>query len=352
MRHLHAHKHKHRFLREALKIAFEIHDLPLINHLCNISPLLDKCDDLNMDKDQRVREVVTLLDQACKEAGFFYVKGHRISDSLIKKARDVTRNFFDLPFEEKVKIKLSSATGFRGYQRLAENITEGRPDNHEAIDYYREVTAGMYGSLGKTMEGTNPWPEYPSDFRQLMEEYVSQLKDLSRNIMRGIALALGGPADAFEGERAGYPFWVMRLIGYPGSSQAEDEMQDNVIGCGAHTDYGLLTLVNQDSEITALQVKNKSGEWIDVLPVEGTFVCNIGDMLKILSNGIYQPTLHRVINTSPEYRVSVAFFYETNFDAPVEPMPFCVERTGGTAKYGAVIYGEHLVSKVLTNFVV
>lgn len=33
--------------------------------------------------------------------------------------------------------------------------------------------------------------------------------------MRGIALALGGPPDAFEGDRAGDSFWVMRLIGYP-----------------------------------------------------------------------------------------------------------------------------------------
>lgn len=36
--------------------------------------------------------------------------------------------------------------------------------------------------------------------------------------MRGIALALDGPVDAFEGELAGDPFWVMRLIGYPISS--------------------------------------------------------------------------------------------------------------------------------------
>lgn len=48
--------------------------------------------------------------------------------------------------------------------------------------------------------------------------------------MRGIALALGGPADAFEGERAGDPFWILRLIGYPGSSHAEGEMRENDIG--------------------------------------------------------------------------------------------------------------------------
>lgn len=44
------------------------------------------------------------------------------------------------------------------------------------------------------------------------------IADLSRKIMRGIALALGGPPDAFEREKAGDSFWVMRLIGYPISS--------------------------------------------------------------------------------------------------------------------------------------
>ncbi|RRT82041.1 hypothetical protein BHE74_00007037 [Ensete ventricosum] len=43
----------------------------------------------------------------------------------------------------------------------------------------------------------------------------SSTADLSRKIMRGIALALGGPPNAFEGDRAGDSFWVMRLLGYP-----------------------------------------------------------------------------------------------------------------------------------------
>jgi isopenicillin N synthase-like dioxygenase len=168
--------------------------------------------------------------------------------------------------------------------------------------------------------------------------------------MRGIALALGAPVDAFEGTTAGDPFWVCRLIGYPVSTDIPEEQRTDT-GCGAHTDYGLLTLVNQDDDICALEVRNQSGEWIYAKPIPGTFVCNIGDMLKVWSNGIYQPTLHRVVNNSPRYRVSVAFFYESNFDAAVEPVEFCRERTGGVAKYEKVVYGEHLVQKVLTNFV-
>lgn len=114
---------------------------------------------------------------------------------------------------------------------------------------------------------------------------------------------------------------------------------------------GLVTLVNQDDDITALQVKNLSGEWISAVPIPGTFICNIGDMLKILSNGLYESTVHRVINSSPKYRVCVAYFYEVNFIAAIEPLDMCIQKTGGIKKFEAAVYGEHLVSKVLTNFV-
>uniref|UniRef100_A0A0E0QNH9 Fe2OG dioxygenase domain-containing protein n=1 Tax=Oryza rufipogon TaxID=4529 RepID=A0A0E0QNH9_ORYRU len=238
-------------------MASDFKAIPLID----ISPLVEKIDDPNMANDKDLLQVVRLLDDACREAGFFYVKGHGIAESLMKEVRDVTHKFFQLPYEEKLKIKMTPQNGYRGYQRLGENITNGKPDMQEAID-----------------------------------------KDHAR------------------------------LIGYPVSTDILEEHRTDT-GCGAHTDYGLLTLVNQDDDICALEVKNQSGEWIYAKPIPGTFVCNIGDMLKVWSNGIYQPTLHRVVNNSPRYRVSVAFFYESNFDAAIEPVEFCRERTGGVAKY-------------------
>ncbi|XP_048335485.1 probable 2-oxoglutarate-dependent dioxygenase At3g50210 isoform X2 [Ziziphus jujuba] len=272
-------------------MATDFKSIPIID----IGPLLAKCGDPKMAQDPGVSQVVKQLDQACREAGFFYVKGHGIPDSLMKEVKNLTRKFFHLPYEEKLKIKMTPATGYRGYQRIGENITKGVPDIHEAIDCYREIKPGMYGALGKPMEGCNLWPLDPPKFKLLMEEYISLCTDLSRNIMRGIALALGGSPYEFEGEKAGDAFWVMRLIGYPGiSSENAQEMPKNDIGCGAHTDYGLLTLVNQDEDTTALQ---------------------------------------------------------TNFDTAVEPLDICIQRTGGAKKFGRAVYGEHLASKVLTNFV-
>ncbi|KAF8369704.1 hypothetical protein HHK36_032273 [Tetracentron sinense] len=266
--------------------------------IIDVSPLLTNPEAINMD-DPIVYQVLEMLHTACKNVGFFYVKGHGISDTLVRGVREVSRNFFNLPLEEKKKIKLSSTTGYRGYTKLLDNKTQGKPDMHESIDAYKEFAPGAYGPIGENFEGPNLWPEYPQELKQMMEEYGVALEKLSKMITRGIVLALGGSPDIFEGDRAGDSFWLMRCIGYPGSGGAA---HPSAIGCEAHTDYGLLILVNQDDNVTALEVQNRSGEWIPAVPIPGTFVCNIGDMLKIWSN-------------------------------VVEPLEFYKQKTGGVAKF-------------------
>lgn len=199
-----------------------------------------------------------------------------------------------------------------------------------------------------------------------MYAYISQCLNLGRALMRGIALGLQLPEDTFEtNNTAEDPYWVTRVIQYPPltsadnydpskasqAAQKEHISRDTQLSCGEHTDYGLLTIVNQDSDITALQVQNTAKQWIDVPPIEGAFVCNIGDMLKVWTNGMYVPTLHRVVNRDPERsRVSIPFFYEPNYRANVAPLSEIVERMGGEVKERAVVYGKHLESKVLSNF--
>ena len=75
----------------------------------------------------------------------------------------------------------------------------------------------------------------------------------------------------------------------------------------------------------------------------GCFVVNIGDMLEIWTNGLWQSTKHRVVHRSGNLRVSVPFFYEPDLDAVIEPLEKCVERTGGKKLYERKIYGTHLV---------
>ena len=47
----------------------------------------------------------------------------------------------------------------------------------------------------------------------------------------------------------------------------------------------------------------------------------------------------------------VSAAWQPNFDAAIEPLDMCKQRTDGTMKFERAVYGEHLVNKVLTNFV-
>ena len=51
-----------------------------------------------------------------------------------------------------------------------------------------------------------------------------------------------------------------------------------IFGAGAHSDYGMLTLLKTD-EHPGLQIWS-GGRFVDVPPRPGTFIVNLGDMLE------------------------------------------------------------------------
>jgi isopenicillin N synthase-like dioxygenase len=79
----------------------------------DIGPLVQQKADPHMAEDLQVMNVVRQLDEACREIGFFYVKGHGVSPRLLEQVLDMGYKFFALPEEDKLQIAMSSDTGFR-----------------------------------------------------------------------------------------------------------------------------------------------------------------------------------------------------------------------------------------------
>lgn len=323
----------------------------------------------HVDRDRVARE----LYKACREVGFFYLVDHGIPEITLTAILNTGRQFFLGAIEEqKAKVQRRDppkGDGARGYQKLGEEITLGKKDWHEGLDFYRNWWEGN-GMLanGKThdedsnlqclyaiargephfMSG-NVWPEYPAGMRELVEDYICQMLSVGRKLMGAIGQAL-----RLKGNNAGVlirktqmSFWCLRLLGYP---PLTGDMAQKGVGCGEHTDYGGLTLLLQDETKGALQVQLGNGEWIDVDPLLGAFVVNIADMMEIWTNGEWKSTRHRVVHQGEKYRVSMPFFYEPDFSATVEPLETCIERTGGRKKYEQVVYGEHLQKKIKENY--
>ncbi|CAL1713249.1 unnamed protein product [Somion occarium] len=346
-------------------------DIPKLGNLpvISITPFLSK-----EDSHGRL-STAAKIHAACLEYGFFYLDiCSYVDPSEPEELTRLAREFFALPEEQKGQISLKHQDHARGYAKMRENVTNGKADNHEGIDFYRPVENP---DKTKPLWGENQWPTIPG-FREKYEIWIEKMKNLGMLVMEAMALGLGMSSDEWEDLKGKVDdsFWVMRVIGYPPLPNDYDGFS-----CGAHKDYGCLTFLYTDPTPGALQVflqekgllvetsdegpvpeeGVEEGSWINADPVPGCIVCNIGEMWEIWTNGLYKSTLHRVVHRGTNYRVSIPFFFEPNFDALVKPLPAALriidghpeckrKHLTGEKTYEPVVYGEFLMNKVGNNF--
>jgi isopenicillin N synthase-like dioxygenase len=114
-----------------------------------------------------------------------------------------------------------------------------------------------------------------------------------------------------------------------------------------HTDYGNLTILATDG-VAGLQVRTRSGAWLDAPHIPGAFVCNIGDCLMRWTNDVYISTPHRVAIPVQD-RYSVAFFLDPNPDARVEVLQACIA-PGAASKYPPTTGANYLRERLTATY--
>ena len=268
------------------------------------------------------KAVATLLKRACEDKGFFYIAHHGICTVLQQTVFEQSKKFFDLPTDEKERLHKKNSIANRGYEPLKNQTLEaGTPaDLKEGFYAGREYALDSHEVLQqKFNHGPNQWPEQMPKFQESLQTYQTQLEGLAKYLMRGLALSLELDEHYFD-EFCQDSLVTLRLLHYP-PQPANPEPNEK--GCGAHTDFGALTLLLQDQQ-GGLQVWDKNTEsWMDAPPIEGTYVINLGDLIARWTNNRYKSTLHRVINQSGQQRYSVPFFFGGNPDYQVQCLPNC-----------------------------
>lgn len=344
-----------------------------MTHALASLPIIDIAPYLEAERNPtKCQSTSDALHNACVEYGFFYLDISRFIDpSEPEELTRLAREFFTLPQEEKDKIGLEHQDYARGYQRLKQNVTNGKADNHEGIDFYKPVEKP---DKSKPVWGENQWPDIPG-FKLKYEQWIEKMKKLGLIVMEAMSVGLKMTTEEWLELRAQVDdsFWVMRIIGYPPLPTDDDGFS-----CGAHKDYGCLTFLYADPTRSALQVflrqpgatasaldglptehGTEEGIWINADPVPNCVVCNIGEMWEIWTNGLYKSTLHRVVHRGSSYRVSIPFFFEPNFTANVVPLRAALRLLTSQDKesssndkqtYKSVVYGDFLLRKVDTNF--
>jgi isopenicillin N synthase-like dioxygenase len=308
-------------------------------------PVIDVSGLTSAEISQRAA-VAAKLGHACRETGFFYVVNHGIPEAAREAIFAATRAFFSLPVTAKEACSKRSRHN-RGYVALeAERLNESAAlsDYKEAFNVGLELAADDPEVLaGKPFRGVNLWPTI-SGWRETILAYYDACWNLGRRIHRGFALDLGVPEDFFE-SKLDAPLAILRMLHYPSQPQRRDEAPDS--GAGMQTDYGNLTILATDG-VAGLQVRARSGAWLDAPYIPGAFICNIGDCLMRWTNDVYLSTPHRVAIPVQD-RYSVAFFLDPNPDARVEVLQSCMA-PGIPPKYGPTTGAEYLQERLTATY--
>ncbi|KAL8091115.1 hypothetical protein AgCh_040279 [Apium graveolens] len=245
-----------------------------------------------------IYSITTLILFVCK------LINHEVSDSLMDKVKTEIEEFFKLPLEDKRKFGQLEGD-IEGYGQAFV------VSNEQKLDW-----ADMFYMITLPAEIRKPHllPQLPQSFRDAIEAYSVELKSLAMKILNLMAKALQMDPEEFkvlfeEGMQS------MRTNYYPPCPQA-----DQVIGLAPHSDATGLTILSQLNEIQGLQIR-KDGNWIPVKPLPSAFVINIGDVVEVVTNGIYRSVEHRGVVNPVKERMSIATFLSPKLDGEFGPAP-------------------------------
>ncbi|MFJ6939506.1 isopenicillin N synthase family dioxygenase [Streptomyces sp. NPDC101132] len=274
--------------------------------------------DLSAADDPATRDAFReQLHAVARETGFLYLTGHGISPAEMTRILDVTRAFFALPEADRLAVSNLNSPHFRGYTRIGHELTGGASDWRDQLDVGAERPAPEVGPGDPAylwLEGPNQWPEALPELRTVVLEWQRRLAAVAHRLLKELLASIGAPQDFFD-EAFDRPHLHTKLIRYPGSAPSGADQ-----GVGAHKDYGFLTLLLQDS-VGGLQVV-KDGGFVDVPPMPGAFVVNLGELLEIATEGYLTATDHRVVSPPGAVeRFSVPFFYNPRLDAVIDTVP-------------------------------
>lgn len=292
----------------------------------DITPLRDGSDP---------ESVAQALHAASRDMGFIYIAGHGIDADAIDAARDAALAFFRAPDTNKTAVVVSEKhRGWLG-QGGAKMQDDAQADLKESFIWGYEDAAGNTPD-DHALRGTNRWPEFPPDLRAVSMRYFEAAHRVAHDLMRGFALGLGLD-EMFFLRTASAPLSRASYVYYP---QQDAALGADRFGVGPHTDFGVLTVLCQDS-VGGLHVQDLDGEWIHAPPIDGTLLVNVGDLLSRWTDGAYRSTPHRVVNSSGRDRLSLVLAFDPDPHTMIDARD--VFGPQHTAAEPPITCGEYLV---------
>jgi isopenicillin N synthase-like dioxygenase len=318
-----------------------------------VAPVVDLTPWFDGDGADR-RRVADAVDLASRTSGFLQVTGHRVDPAVIAGMLRASDAFFALPMADKLALVPPDASVDRGYaakgsESLTYSLGVARPpDLFEAFNIGPEDVPDdeFHRRERHRFFAPNIWPPTLPDVRDLLVPYHAAVRNLAVELTRVFAAALDLPDDWFL-SAVDRSTATMRCVHYERVEGEPPALPDQQ-RMGAHTDYGIVTVLYADP-VPGLEVLGADGQWWGVIAEPGAFIINIGDMLSRWTNDRWRSTMHRVVpppGDGPARRRSTAFFLEGNYDAQVACIPTCLA-PGEEPIYPPITAGEYLIGKLI-----
>ena len=301
--------------------------------------------------------VAAAVDRAARDVGFLQITGHGVPDQVLAAVRAATDTFFDRPLDAKLACaspapEINRGYAARGTESLTYSLGIDRPaDLFEAfnvgpddLDVTDPVVSAQLGGVF----APNIWPDDQPGLRSSVMAWFTEARRVAHLLTDVFAAALGLP-DGWFAPFTDHSTDTLRIVHYR-TAPGDPDPLDGQVGMGAHTDYGICTVLYADP-VPGLQIVGPDGGGLDVVPEPGALLVNLGDLTAQWTNDRWRSTLHRVlppvrradvVNT----RRSLAFFHDGNWDAIVECLPTCCG-PDRPARYEPVRALDHLMGKLL-----
>jgi len=294
--------------------------------------------------------VAARVREACERVGFFYIAGHGVPQAVIDAAFAASREFHAMPLEDKLALKINENNiGYlpvnASMQRASTVHKASRPNFNESFFISHDRPADHPDVLaGTPLRGRNQWPEGHATMRAAMVRYFKTLEALGERMLPVMARSLELPAGYFGPFFADEAHINLRFLHYPPQETDDDEQ----FGQGPHTDNSFITMLARE-DVPGLAVRLPSGEWLAPPVIPGTFLVNLGNVMKRWSNDRFLSTPHGVLNDSGVDRYSIAFFYSPNPSAVIECLPTCVSAET-PPRYAPAVYRDLVLDFYNANY--
>ena len=297
---------------------------------------------INLEEAESPGSDLSRLDAACREHGFFLLSHHGL-EAPIETMWAESRAFFAESSAVKRAVGRSKQVPLGYYDR---ELTKRRRDQKEVFDFMQPREDGS---------DLNQWPEGRPQFRSAMEGFFDAASGIAARTLSLVLRALNASMSAASVSVVGDPRTSnVRLNYYPEHDPLTADESSRVTALGDmalhhHTDPGILTLLLQDDS-GGLQTHSLSNGWIDVPPVPGTIVVNLGDAMQVWSNDHYRAAVHRVLPMTTigcSGRFSTPYFFNPPGNATLESLiPADLE----SPKYRVFTWKEYIKGRVDDNF--